>query len=145
MAAGPTGRSATPGGNTNAGSAETLISRRLPWAAARIDAAERPIPEYGSDEWAALPDNSRAKIAAVIIAAECWRAEIDPEWIAWRRFIELNPPEEPAVWSPEVVAAVHRTANRPSLAELSRRRGEPDREARALQHEARMTALMTRG
>lgn len=146
MATPPVGRSAIPGGTSSAGgSTEPLVPRALDWARARIDAAEGPIPTYGSAEWAALPDDSRTKIAAVIIAAECWRVEVDPAWIAWRQFVELNPPEEPAVWSPEIVEQVRRSANRPSFAELSRRRGEPEAEARAVAHERRMEGLMTRG
>lgn len=145
MAGPPLGRSATPGGTTSAGSTGTMVPRALDWARALIDAAEQPIPTYGSPEWAALPEDSRAKVAACVLAAECWRVELDPAWIAWRQFVELNPPEEPAVWSPEIVDQVRRSANRPSFAELSRRRGEPEAEARAVAHERRMTGLMTRG
>lgn len=118
----------------------------LPWAADLIRSADGPVPDYGSPEWAALPDDSRAKVAACVIAAECWRVETDPERIAQRLRIELDAARraadaldaEEARWTPEIVAAVHRSANRPSYAELCRRRGEPEREERARQHRRRL-------
>ncbi|GAB3349973.1 hypothetical protein [Modestobacter lapidis] len=115
----------------------SLLPSPIPWATALISAADGPIPDYGSPEWVALPDNDRRKVAATVLAAECWRAETDPEWRAWRLRTELEAgqgaDDEPARWTPEIVAEVHRTANRPSYAELCDRRGEPDRAGRARQ------------
>jgi hypothetical protein len=121
-----------------------LLPPALPWARARLDAAEGPVPDYGSPEWEALPHGSPAKVAACIIAAECWRTTTDPAWLRWRLATELHAPEDPAAWTPDVVEQVHRTAHRPSFAELCRRRGEPDRAARAIAHEHRMDGLMSR-
>lgn len=45
---------------------------RSRWAAALIAVAEKPLYEYGSPEWLALPEGSPAKIAAVVVAAESW-------------------------------------------------------------------------
>lgn len=117
-----------------------------PWAARFITAGGPDVPTYGSPAWDALPDDSRAKVAAVVVAAECWRTYTDPAEVAWRLRIEVDAlraeheaaEAAEAFWSPDVVAAVHRTANRPSYAELCDRRGEPDRAARAREHEARM-------
>ena len=53
-------------------------SDRHRWARRMLDAAEGPIPSYGSPEWLALPEGDRRKVAAVVIAAECWAT--DPEW-----------------------------------------------------------------
>lgn len=106
----------------------------LPWARQLIANATGPIPEYGSAEWRALPDDSREKVAACIVAAECWRTYTDPAEVAWRLRADLGAREDDpddARWSPEAVAEVHRTASRPSYAELCRRRGEPAREERA--------------
>ncbi|MCF6507380.1 hypothetical protein E9549_08160 [Blastococcus sp. MG754426] len=119
----------------------SVIPSALPWASALIQAAGQPIPDYGSAEWAALPDGSRAKVAACVIAAECWRTYTDPAEVALRLRIELDAArdyEEPAVWSPEIVAEVRRTADRPTFAELCERRGEPERAARARESAARM-------
>lgn len=113
----------------------------LTWAQQLIDNAEGPVPQYGSPEWQALPDDSRAKVAATVIAAECWRTYWLPEEVERRLRTELEAVrnyEEPEVWSPDVVASVHRTARQPSYADLSRLRGEPEAEARANVHRRRM-------
>lgn len=50
--------------------------KRRAWAQQLIDrAGDRP-PAYGSPEFLALPDGP-AKVAAVVIAAECWAREGD--------------------------------------------------------------------
>jgi hypothetical protein len=113
----------------------------IPWAQALIDGADGPVPQYGAPEWAALPDDSRAKVAACVVAAESWRSYWDPEEVALRLRIELDAAaayEEPEVWTPEVVESVHDTARQPSFADLSRLRGEPEAEARANVHRRRM-------
>ncbi len=118
-----------------------LFPPPLPWARQLIANADQPIPAYGSPEWHALPDSSRAKVAACVVAAEAWRTYWLPEEHARRLHAELDAAreyEEPAHWSPEIVAAVHAEANRPSFAELCRRRGEPEAEARANRHRRRL-------
>ncbi len=45
----------------------------LSWAKALIEGADGQTPEYGSAEWVRLPDDSRAKVAACVLAAEKWR------------------------------------------------------------------------
>lgn len=120
----------------------SVFPNALPWASALVAKAKgRHVPDYGTPEWAALPDADPAKVAATVVAAEAWRTYWSPEERAFRLRIELDALrdyEEPAVWTPEIVAEVKRTANRPSFAELSDRRGEPERATRAREHEARM-------
>jgi len=50
---------------------------RARWARRLIDAAEKPLPQYGSADWQALPDGDARKIAAVVVAAECWATDAD--------------------------------------------------------------------
>ncbi|KLL10809.1 MULTISPECIES: hypothetical protein [Protofrankia] len=52
------------------------------WAQDKIRAARAAgrIPSYGSPEWAALPDDDPRRAAAILVAAESWRAEADPVW-----------------------------------------------------------------
>ena len=88
------------------------------------------MPRYGSPEWQALPDESRAKAAACIVAAESWRTYWLPDEHARRLHTEIDAAraqddDGDARWSPEIVAEVHGTANRPTFAELCDRRGEP--------------------
>lgn len=49
-----------------------------------LDACPRPIPSYGTEEWSELPKADPRRLAAVIIAAECWRTwcEETPERLA---------------------------------------------------------------
>ncbi len=115
----------------------SVLPSALPWAAALIKAADGPIPQYGSPEWSALPDDSRAKVAACVLAAETLRTWMLPGEHARRLRAELEW-EEPAVWSDEVVQQVKRTADRLSYAELCERRDEPEKAARAREHVARM-------
>lgn len=46
-----------------------------------LDAAPRPIPRYGSQEWEALPDHDPRILAAIVVAAECWRDYCSPETV----------------------------------------------------------------
>ena len=87
----------------------------LPWAQQLIENANAPIPQYGSPEWAALPDDSRVKVASTVVAAECWRTYWTPDEHRRRLLDELDAAREEdqrEEWSPEVVASVHATANR---------------------------------
>lgn len=56
------------------------MSARERWAHRLIAPAPKPLPRYGSDEWLALPEGHPSKIAAVVVAAECWATE--PEQLA---------------------------------------------------------------
>jgi len=52
--------------------ADANIGRRY-WARRMIDkAGGASIPTYGSSSWLALPEGDPRKVAAVIVAAECW-------------------------------------------------------------------------
>jgi hypothetical protein len=118
-----------------------VLPTRLGWAAGLIDRAEGFIPEYGSPEFEALPDDSPERVASCVRAAEAWRVYFSPEEIARRLRAELEAAhlaDDEALWSEDVVDAVHRMANRPSFAELSVRRGEPERAERANGHRRRM-------
>jgi hypothetical protein len=55
---------------------EQATTARRAWARVLIRRAQDP-PRYGSPEWLALDDTDRAKIAAVVAAAECWAQEAD--------------------------------------------------------------------
>ena len=50
----------------------------LSWARQLIANATDTVPEYGSAEWRALPDDSREKVAACVVAAESWRTRSHP-------------------------------------------------------------------
>ena len=52
------------------------MNARIAWAS-RLIAAGRPFPRYGTAEWLALPEGSAAKVAAVVVAAECWARDAD--------------------------------------------------------------------
>jgi hypothetical protein len=72
----------------------TVIQFPLLWARQLIDGAEGPIPEYGSAEWVRLPDESRAKVASCVEAAERWRTrnrqfDVDA-WPGGRRAREIE-------------------------------------------------------
>ncbi len=105
----------------------------------------RPVAQYASPEWHALPVGSPRWLAAVLVAAEAWRTWTDPAEVAWRLRVEIDAAgrddDEPALWSPEIVAQVHRAAGRPTHAKVSDRRGEPEKAARARWHERRMRQL----
>lgn len=123
--------------STVAGSADSLVPTRLEWAAGLIDRATGPVPRYGTREWELLDDRDPAKVAATVIAAESWRTYWSPEEHERRLRAEFEV-EEPPTWSPEIVAQVHRSANRPSYAELSERRGEPEAAARGRAQQRRL-------
>jgi hypothetical protein len=52
------------------------MNARQRWARILIDRNPHP-PAYGTPEWLALPEAHPAKIAAVVIAAECWAMDGD--------------------------------------------------------------------
>lgn len=58
----------------------------LRWAKTLIDGAAGPVPEYGSPEWAALPDDAREKVAGCVLAAEQWRTRYHRE-----RLVDVRP------------------------------------------------------
>lgn len=52
------------------------MNARQRWARHLIERHSAP-PAYGSPEWLALPEAHPAKIAAVVVAAECWAMDGD--------------------------------------------------------------------
>jgi hypothetical protein len=52
------------------------VNARQEWAWNLVGRHPSP-PTYGSPEWLALPESHPAKIAAVVIAAECWARDGD--------------------------------------------------------------------
>jgi hypothetical protein len=54
----------------------TADEQRRRWAYALTSRCDTPPPSYGSPEWLALPDGPE-KVAAVVIAAECWAFDGD--------------------------------------------------------------------
>ena len=96
---------------------DNLSPAALAWARALIEGADGPVPEYGCLAWAALPDDSRTKVAACVAAAERWRtrhhrsdlyAPVDSAWA--RRIAEARRPRPgdhpggPVPWEREVAA-----------------------------------------
>lgn len=58
-------------------------SPRLAWAVTYIRRGREvgPLPQYGDDDWCALDPTDPRKVAACVVAAECWAAELDPAFI----------------------------------------------------------------
>lgn len=56
----------------------------LPWARRLIAHGRNAgaLPRYGDDEWRRLADADPRKVAAAVVAAECWR--LDGERLPWR-------------------------------------------------------------
>lgn len=75
------------------------------WARAAIDAARTagPPPRYGSQAWLDLPTNDPRRMASVLIAAECWRLECDPEWTRARLDAESDAAHSAAVQEHEAM------------------------------------------
>ncbi|WP_328990055.1 DUF2742 domain-containing protein [Kribbella sp. NBC_01245] len=87
---------------------------RRAWATPYFaDVADRPI--YGSSEWAALPDDDRRKIAAVVVAAECWATDRDELSQRLRAELEASRETAQAEWDE------WRAANRPAITEANKR------------------------
>jgi hypothetical protein len=109
------------------------------WSARLLERGGPAVPEYGSAEWAALPDDSAAKVAATVAAAEAWRRSTHPDVVRDRLELELAAGRQ-AVAAEAAVAwrnfAAPYAAPRPSYAQLCDLRGEPDRAARARASEA---------
>lgn len=62
----------------------------LPWAERFLRTVPRPIPRYGSAEWAALSRGDVRRWAAVVVAAEMWRDYTSTEATAERLAEELD-------------------------------------------------------
>ena len=58
------------------------------WARQLIDRAPKPLPMYGSTNWLILAGGDPRRIAAVVIAAECWATSADSMEADLRREIE---------------------------------------------------------
>jgi hypothetical protein len=61
----------------HAGGHVRASDERRRWAQSLIRRADAATPGYGSAAWLALADGDHAKIAAVVIAAECWARDGD--------------------------------------------------------------------
>ncbi|MFK4091115.1 DUF2742 domain-containing protein [Kribbella sp. NPDC020789] len=58
----------------------TAIAARRTWVKAMVAASPdlpADLPTYGSPHWAALADDDPRKLAAAVIAAECWATDRD--------------------------------------------------------------------
>ena len=58
------------------------------WARQLIDRAPKPLPSYGSTEWLGLGADDPSKVAACVLAAECWASGADNLEDDLRREIE---------------------------------------------------------
>ncbi|TQN44410.1 hypothetical protein FHU33_3912 [Blastococcus colisei] len=120
----------------------------LPWEDRLIAAAgDQPIPDYGSREWHALPENSAIRVAACVHAAAAWRTYTNPAEIALRLRIELDEARELDRlehdldgWTPTLTRRQRASYAKPgpSQLELARRRGD---EAAAERAQAQQAAL----
>ncbi len=109
--------------------------RAATWARAVIarGRALGPVPTYGSPGWSALPPSDPRAVAAVAVAAECWRQEADPACLAERLRVELAAEREVAEReaAEDLARLVDDLVKRLTYAALCERRGEPERAARA--------------
>lgn len=99
------------------------------WASAIVGRARKvgPVPRYGDDQWQQLPPTDPRFVAAIAVAAECWRTDgerlperLRAEIAAGRRAEEKLDAEAFA----ETARRVRHMAGRPTHAELRRRRGD---------------------
>ncbi len=84
------------------------------------------VPSYGSPEWCRLPHNDPRRIAAVVIAAECWAVDGDDLEARLRRELADAAAAEERLADEdfaEMAKWVRRMADRPTIAELRQRRG----------------------
>lgn len=103
---------------------------RLRWAVhlIRRGRALGALPRYGSLAWCALPDNDPRKVAAVVVAAECWWVECDRDHIADRLRDQLAVERQiqaarEAQEFAAVAAEVRSGADRPTWAKVRERWG----------------------
>lgn len=104
------------------------LGRRLAWAVPLIRRGRKLglVPPYGSASWCDLPPTDARKVAAVVIAAECWWQEVDPVKIRERLEDELavQAQLEGLEWD-RALARVRRINSAPSFARrLEQWRGE---------------------
>jgi hypothetical protein len=102
-----------------------------------IRAANGPVPRYGSPEWHALPETDRRRVAAVVVAAECWAQQLDFLEPRLRAEVAAGRAEHERIEAErfaEMAAGVRRLALVPTMAELWDRRGEPGNAQRARDH-----------
>lgn len=88
---------------------------------------QRP-PDYGSPEWAALPDDHPGKHAAVLHAAECWRRYWAPDMLDLRAEAterDLQRRHREMSWDLSEGRDWRRAATAPNHAELDQRRAQP--------------------
>jgi len=76
----------------------TYPADRRAWARQHLaGVADRPT--YGSAEWAGLTDDDPRKLAAAIVAAECWASDLDNLPIRLRIELEAAHKAEEARWA----------------------------------------------
>ncbi len=99
------------------------------WSTAIIDRPAKvgSVPRYGDPEWQQLGPTDPRFVAAIAVAAECWRAEDDPARLRERLQTEVTAgraAEEKidAELFRQTAATVRRMADQPTLDELRRRR-----------------------
>ncbi|TFV49529.1 hypothetical protein [Blastococcus sp. TF02A-35] len=126
------------------------LPQLLPWEARLLALADgQPIPDYGSREWRALPEDSPIRVAACVQAAAAWRTYTDPTEIALRLRLELDEArerdrqeQELDGWTPTLTRKQRASYARPgpSQLELAQRRGEPAAADRARAQAAAIAA-----
>ncbi len=109
-------------------SPDPCAERTHHWAQ-RVLAAARPagdLVRYGTEEWHDLAPNDPRRLAALVLAAECWREHCDPVNIALELLDELREgrrEQRRTSWDVCGAADWAAVASRPTVAELQRRRG----------------------
>jgi hypothetical protein len=94
------------------------VNARQEWAQ-RLIARHPSPPAYGSPEWLELPESHPAKIAAVVIAAECWATDGDELENRLRREVLALSRANKQAEDAEYVASYQRPARTlPDAAEL---------------------------
>lgn len=117
------------------------------WSAGLLQRGGPEVPEYGSPAWLELPEDSPAKVAATVAAAEAWRVTTHPAAVADRLTLELAAARHAAEVEAEAAAAlafrcvsadVQARAGRPTQAELAQQRGDHVGLARAWEQADRL-------
>ena len=75
-------------GAVNKAGASPIATMRRRWGYALIRRCPTPAPSYGTPAWLALADDDPGKVAAVVVAAECWAQSGDTLELDLRREVE---------------------------------------------------------
>lgn len=97
-------------------------SREWLRAVLRRALAVGPVPRYGTPEHLALEPSDPRFVAAVALAAECWRETVDPAEIRLRMQLEIEAAR--VVDDEERQRVVRGMRDVPTVDELAARRGE---------------------